>query len=61
MSGRYATNRLVNVATRGTVERLTYRNTAKRGRWAYLVAKLPSGTLDATYTLALASSRAQAT
>ena len=61
VSGRYATNRLVNVATKGTVERLTYRNTAKRGRWAYLVAKLPSGTVDATYTLSLAASRAPAT
>jgi hypothetical protein len=51
----------VNVATKGTSERLTYRNSGTRGRWAYLVAKLPSGTVDATYTLSLAASRAPAT
>ena len=41
------------------MERLTYRNTG-RGRWAYLVAKLPSGTLDATYSLTLAAPRTPA-
>ena len=59
VSGRFATSRLVNVATRGTAERLTYRNTG-RGRWAYIVAKLPSGTLDATYNLTLAAPRTPA-
>ena len=59
VTGRFATSRLVNVATKGTAERLTYRNTG-RGRWAYLVAKLPSGTLDATYNLTLASPRTPA-
>ena len=56
VTGRFATNRLANAATKGTVERLSYRNKA-RGRWAYLVAKLPSGTLDATYNLTLAARR----
>ena len=59
VSGRFATNRLANLVTKGKVERLTYRNTG-RGRWAYLVAKLPSGTLDATYSLTLAAPRTPA-
>ena len=36
------------------MERLTLPE-HRRGRWAYLVAKLPSGTLDATYSLTLAA------
>jgi subtilisin family serine protease len=56
VSGRYATaGRLATAATRGTVERLRYRNTTKRGRWAYVVVRLPSGTLDTTYRLELGS------
>jgi subtilisin family serine protease len=53
--GRFATTgRLATAATKATVERLTYRNTG-RGRWAYVVVKLPATTLDATYRLDLAS------
>jgi subtilisin family serine protease len=54
--GRFATSgRLATVSTRGTGERLSYRN-AKRGRWAYVVVKPGAGTLDATYSLRVTSS-----
>jgi subtilisin family serine protease len=57
VSGRFATTgRLATALTKGTVERLRYRNTTKRGRWAYIVARLPSGTLDTTYQLGAGSS-----
>ncbi len=56
VTGRFATGRLTAVATRGTVERLRYRNRV-RGRWAYLVVKLPAGTFDATYSLQVGSVR----
>ena len=36
-----------------------FRNTG-RGRWAYVVVKLPGGTLDATYNLTLAAPRTPA-
>jgi hypothetical protein len=53
--GRFATTgRLAAAAVRGTGERLVYAN-GKRGRWAYVVVKLPGGVQDATYTLAVAS------
>jgi hypothetical protein len=53
--GRFATTgRLAVASTRGTTERLAYAN-AKRGRWAYVVVRLPSGTLDATYQLRVTS------
>ncbi|HEX3291925.1 MAG TPA: S8 family serine peptidase [Gaiella sp.] len=53
--GRFATTgRLAAAATRGTGERLVYVN-GKRGRWAYVVVRLPSGTLDATYQLRVAN------
>jgi len=55
VSGRLAsTGRLATVGTKGTVERLRFRNTA-RGRWAYVVVKLPAGTLDTTYRLDVSS------
>jgi hypothetical protein len=55
VAGRFATaGRLATAATRGTVERLRYQNGA-RGRWTYIAVRLPSGTLDATYRLELAS------
>jgi hypothetical protein len=53
--GRFATTgRLAVASTRGTTERLVYAN-GKRGRWAYIVVRLPSGTLDATYRLHVAN------
>lgn len=53
--GRFATaGRLAVASTRGTGERLVYAN-GKRGRWAYVVVRLPSGTLDATYQLRVAN------
>jgi hypothetical protein len=53
--GRFATTgRLAVVSTRGTTERLVYAN-GKRGRWGYIVVRLPSGTLDATYRLRVAN------
>ena len=53
--GRFATTgRLAVASTRGTSERLVYAN-GKRGRWAYVVVRLPSGTLDATYQLRVAN------
>ena len=53
--GRLATaGRLASAAARGTTERLRFQN-GPRGRWAYVVVKLPAGTLDATYRLALSS------
>jgi len=56
--GRFATGgRLAAAATRGTSERLAYTNTGK-GRWAYVVVKPSSRTLDATYRLAVASTPA---
>ena len=58
VSGRFATTgRLATVSTAGTTERLRYRNTT-RGRWAYIVVKLPPTTLDATYRLAMSARRA---
>ena len=51
--GRLATTgRLATATTKGTGERLAYRN-AKRGRWAYIVVRPGTGTLDATYSLRL--------
>jgi hypothetical protein len=53
--GRFATTgRLAVASTRGTRERLVYAN-GKRGRWTYIVVRLPSGTLDATYQLRVAN------
>jgi hypothetical protein len=53
--GRFATTGRLGVAsTRGTRERLVYAN-GKRGRWAYVVVRLPVGTLDATYQLRVSS------
>ena len=53
--GRFATTgRLAVASIRGTTERLAYAN-GKRGRWAYVVVRLPSGTLDATYQLRVTS------
>jgi hypothetical protein len=53
--GRFATTgRLAVASTRGTSERLVYAN-GKRGRWAYVVVRLPVGTLDATYQLRVSS------
>jgi hypothetical protein len=53
--GRFATTgRLAAASTRGTTERLVYAN-GKRGRWAYVVVRLPGGTLDATYQLRVAN------
>jgi hypothetical protein len=53
--GRLATaGRLANAATRGTTERLRFQN-GPRGRWAYVVVKLPAATPDATYRLTLSS------
>jgi len=59
VTGRASTGRLANAATKGTVERLRFRN-ATRGRWGYVVVKLPAGTLDTTYRLELASARLRA-
>jgi subtilisin family serine protease len=60
VSGRYATaGRLATAATKGVVERLRYRN-ANRGRWGYVVVKLPGRTLDTTYRLQLSSSAIRA-
>jgi hypothetical protein len=60
VAGRFATNgRLAQATTRGKTERLVYRN-AGAGRWAYLAVRLPAGTLDTTYTLAISSARARA-
>jgi len=56
VTGRFASGRLAAAATRGTVERLRFRNTT-RGRFAYVVVKLPSGTKDATYHLQVGSIR----
>ena len=57
VSGRLATTgRLASASTTGTTERLRFRN-ATRGRWAYIVVKLPPTTLDATYRLAMAAAR----
>ena len=54
--GRFATTgRLAVASTRGTNERLVYAN-GKRGRWAYIVVRLPGRTLDATYQLRVSSS-----
>ena len=53
--GRFATTgRLAVASTRGTNERLVYAN-GKRGRWAYIVVRLPGGTLEATYQLHVSS------
>jgi subtilisin family serine protease len=53
--GRFATDgRLAVAARKGTRERLAYTNKGK-GRWAYVAVQPASGTLDATYALALAS------
>ena len=53
--GRFATTgRLAVASSRGTTERLVYAN-GKQGRWAYIVVRLPSGTLDATYRLQVAN------
>ena len=58
VSGRFATTgRLATAATSGTTERLRLRNTA-RGRWAYIVVKLPATTPDLTYRLAITASAA---
>ena len=57
VAGRFATNgRLAQGAARGRAERLVYRNTGA-GRWAYLTIRLPSGAVDATYTLVVSSVR----
>jgi Subtilase family len=54
--GRFATDgRLAVAASRGTRERLAFTNKGK-GRWAYVAVQPGSNVLDATYTLALASS-----
>lgn len=51
VSGRFAsTGRLASAATKAQPERLSFGNSGK-GRWAYVVVKLPSATLDATYRL----------
>ena len=52
------TGRLATATTKGTGERLAYRN-AKRGRWAYIVVRPGTGTLDATYSLRLTSAAAK--
>lgn len=55
VTGRFATaGRLATASTRGTVERLGFRNRA-RGRWAYVVVQPAPGTIDATYRLELAA------
>jgi hypothetical protein len=55
VSGRIATaGRLALAGTRGTTERLRFLN-GKRGRWAYVVVRPRSGTLDATYRLDVTS------
>ena len=60
VSGRFTTTgRLATAATKGTVERLRFRNGA-RGRWAYILVRPAPGTFDATYRLELASSTARA-
>ena len=46
--------RLGIAATKGTRERLAYTNKGK-GRWAYVSVQPGAGALDATYTLAVAS------
>jgi Subtilase family len=57
--GRFATSgRLAIASARGTGDRLAFRN-AKRGRWAFIVVKPGAGTLDATYSLRLASAAAK--
>ena len=57
--GRFATaGRLATATTKGTGERLAYRN-PKRGRWAYIVVKPAPGTLDATYALRVTSAAAK--
>ncbi len=59
--GRFAKDgRLALASTKGTRERLVFANTGK-GRWAYLSVKPGAGALDATYTLAMASSGTTAT
>jgi subtilisin family serine protease len=53
--GRFAAKfQLARAETKGTAERLTYRNT-KAGRWAYLAVSLPNGTVDATYSVSVTS------
>ncbi|HET9242433.1 MAG TPA: S8 family serine peptidase [Gaiella sp.] len=60
VSGRFAgTGRLARATSRGRSERLVYRNPGA-GRWAYLTVRLPSGTLDATYTLSVGPSTGRA-
>jgi hypothetical protein len=57
VSGRFAsTGRLATAATAAQPERLRFHNTGK-GRWAYVVVNLPSGTVDATYRLDVAATR----
>lgn len=60
VSGRFATaGRLATASAKGTTELLRLRNTGK-GRWAYVVVRLPAATLDATYELAVSSARTAA-
>lgn len=55
VTGRFArTGRLATATTRGTVERLRFRN-AGRGRYAYAVVRPAPGTSDASYRLELTS------
>ena len=57
VSGRFASvGRLANAVSPGTTERLRFRNDGK-GRWAYVVVKLPPTTTDATYRLEVLSAR----
>jgi hypothetical protein len=58
--GRFATDgRLAIAATKGTSERLVYTNKGK-GRWAYVAVQPGAGTVDASYTLAVASGSTKA-
>jgi subtilisin family serine protease len=57
VSGRFATTgRLASAATTGNSEHLRFRNPG-RGRWGYVVVKLPGSTSDATYTLKVTSGK----
>ena len=56
VSGRFAT-RVASRRRRRPAPPSACATGTPRGRWAYIVVKLPSGTLDATYNLTLAAPR----
>jgi subtilisin family serine protease len=61
VAGRFSgAGRLARAGVKGRAERLVYRNPGA-ARWAYLTIRLPSGTLDATYTLSIGPSTVRAT